>query len=145
VVHVLAFDSASSAQQFATYIGWLMHRGVGVAGALFVLPSLFILIGLSRLYMAFGDAPVIAGLLYGIKPAVSAIVIQATHRIGGCALRNNLCWAIAAAALIVFKRGVMEVIAACALSGLAARPILALLKAANCDLAIAVTAPGNGS
>jgi chromate transporter len=61
------------AQQLATYIGWLMHgtRGGLVAGGLFVLPSLFILIALSWIYMAYGNVPVIAGLFYGIKPAVT--------------------------------------------------------------------------
>ena len=64
------------AQQLATYIGWLMHRTWGgiVAGALFVLPSLFVLIALSWIYLAYGDVPAIAGVLYGIKPAVTAIV-----------------------------------------------------------------------
>ena len=87
------------AQQLATYIGWLMHRSWGgvVAGALFVLPSLFILIALSWMYIAFGEVPVVAGLFYGIKPAVTAIVVQAAHRIGSRALKNNWLWAIAAA------------------------------------------------
>ncbi|WP_024302363.1 chromate efflux transporter [Pseudogulbenkiania sp. MAI-1] len=90
------------AQQLATYIGWLMHRSWGgiVAGALFVLPSLFILIGLSWLYIAFGDVPLVAGLFYGIKPAVTAIVVQAAHRIGSRALKNNVLWAIAAASFV---------------------------------------------
>ncbi len=90
------------AQQLATYIGWLMHRTWGgiVAGGLFVLPSLFILIALSWLYIAFGDAPLVAGLFYGIKPAVTAIVVQAAHRIGSRALKNNMLWAIAAAAFV---------------------------------------------
>ncbi|HIE1384639.1 TPA: chromate transporter, partial [Pseudomonas aeruginosa] len=90
------------AQQLATYIGWLMHRTWGgvIAGALFVLPSLFILIGLSWLYIAYGDVPVIAGLFYGIKPAVTAIVVQAAHRIGSRALKNNWLWAIAAASFV---------------------------------------------
>jgi len=90
------------AQQLATYIGWLMHRTWGgvVAGALFVLPSLLILIALSWLYIAFGEVPLIAGLFYGIKPAVTAIVVQAAHRIGSRALKNNVLWAIAAASFI---------------------------------------------
>ncbi|MGH8355076.1 MAG: chromate efflux transporter [Pseudomonas sp.] len=90
------------AQQLATYIGWLMHRSWGgvVAGALFVLPSLFILIALSWLYIAFGEVPLVAGLFYGIKPAVTAIVLQAAHRIGSRALKNNWLWAIAAAAFV---------------------------------------------
>ncbi|WP_454868041.1 chromate efflux transporter [Pseudomonas farris] len=96
------------AQQLATYIGWLMHRTWGglIAGALFVLPSLFILIALSWVYIAFGEVPVVAGLFYGIKPAVTAIVVQAAHRIGSRALKNNWLWGIAAAsftAIFVFN------------------------------------------
>ncbi|HSD38522.1 MAG TPA: chromate efflux transporter [Rhodocyclaceae bacterium] len=90
------------AQQLATYIGWLMHRTWGgiVAGGLFVLPSLLILIALSWIYIAFGHVSLVAGLFYGIKPAVTAIVLQAAHRIGGRALKNKVLWAIAAAAFI---------------------------------------------
>lgn len=90
------------AQQLATYIGWLMHRTWGgiVAGALFVLPSLFILIALSWLYMAWGETPLVSGLFYGIKPAVTAIVVQAAWRIGSRALKNGVLWAIAAAAFV---------------------------------------------
>ena len=90
------------AQQLATYIGWLMHRTWGgiVAGGLFVLPSLAILIALSWIYMAFGNVPAVAGILYGIKPAVTAIVVFAAYRIGSRALKNGVLWAIAAAAFI---------------------------------------------
>ena len=90
------------AQQLATYIGWLMHRTWGgiVAGALFVLPSLFILIGLSWVYLRFGDVPVVAGIFYGIKPAVTALVLHAAHRIGTRALKNRWMWGIAAVAFV---------------------------------------------
>jgi chromate transporter len=90
------------AQQLATYIGWLMHRARGgiVAGALFVLPSLFILIALSWIYVAFGSVPAVAGVLYGIKPAVTAIVLFAAWRIGSRALRSIPLWVIAAAAFV---------------------------------------------
>jgi chromate transporter len=90
------------AQQLATYIGWLMHktRGGIAAGVLFVLPSLFILIALSWVYIAFGNLPLVAGLFYGIKPAVTAIVLQAAHRIGSRALKNNTLWAIATASFV---------------------------------------------
>ena len=90
------------AQQLATYIGWLMHRTWGgiIAGALFVLPSLFILIALTWVYMAHGDRPAISGVLYGIKPAVTAIVLFAAYRIGSRALKNSLLWAIAGAAFV---------------------------------------------
>jgi len=90
------------AQQLATYIGWLMHGTIGgiTAGVLFVLPSLAILIALTWIYLAFGDMPAVAGILYGIKPAVTAIVVFAAYRIGSRALRNGALWAIAAAAFI---------------------------------------------
>ena len=90
------------AQQLATYIGWLMHRTWGgiVAGGLFVLPSLFILIALSWIYIEHGDVPVVAGILYGIKPAVTAIVLFAAYRIGSRALTNSVLWIIAAAAFL---------------------------------------------
>jgi chromate transporter len=88
------------ATQLATYIGWMMHRTWGglVAGGLFVLPSVFILILLSWLYMAYGEVPAIAGLLYGIKPAVVAIVLAAAWRIGTRALKHPALWLISAAA-----------------------------------------------
>jgi chromate transporter len=90
------------AQQLATYIGWLMHRTWGgvVAGGLFVLPSLFILIALSWVYMAFGQVPAVAGLFYGIKPAVTALVVHAAYRVGSRALKNGWLWTIAAAAFL---------------------------------------------
>jgi len=90
------------ATQLATYIGWMMHktRGGIVAGALFVLPSLVILIVLAWIYMAYGNLPAIAGFLYGIKPAVTAIVVFAAYRIGSRALKNAALWSIAAAAFI---------------------------------------------
>ena len=90
------------AMQLATYMGWLMHRTPGgiVAGVLFVLPGLGFLIALSWLYIAFGDVAVVAGLFYGIKPAVTAVVVHAVHRIGSRALKNGLMWAIAAAAFV---------------------------------------------
>jgi chromate transporter len=90
------------ATQLATYIGWMMHktRGGIVAGVLFVLPSLVILVALSWIYMAYGKLPAIAGILYGIKPAVTAIVVFAAYRIGSRALKNSVLWSIAAAAFI---------------------------------------------
>jgi chromate transporter len=97
------------AQQLATYIGWLMHRTWGgiAAGVLFVLPSLFILVALSWVYMAYGQVPAVAGLLYGVKPAVTAIVLFAAWRIGSRVLKNAWLWAIAAAAFVaIFALGV---------------------------------------
>ncbi len=91
------------AMQLATYIGWLMHRTAGglIAGTLFVLPSLLILIALSWIYLAFGDVPVVAGILYGIKPAVVAIVLAAAWRIGRRSLKNGWLVAIACLAFLL--------------------------------------------
>ncbi len=90
------------ATQLAVYIGWLLHRTWGgiVAGLLFVLPSLLLLIGLSWVYLAWGHLPAIAGILAGIKPAVVAIVIAAAWRIGTRTLRNGALAAIAALAFV---------------------------------------------
>jgi chromate transporter len=90
------------ATQLAVYIGWLMHRTWGgiIAGTLFVLPSLVILIALSWIYMVFGNVPSVAGVLYGIKPAVVAIVLFAAWRIGSRSLKNAWLIAIAVAAFL---------------------------------------------
>lgn len=90
------------AQQLATYIGWLMHKTWGgiIAGVFFILPSLFILIALSWLYIAFGESTIVAGIFFGIKPAVTAVVLHAAFRIGSKALKNGYLWAISAAAFI---------------------------------------------
>ena len=90
------------AQQLAIYIGWLLHkiRGGVVAGALFVLPSVFILWTLSYIYVAYGNLPWVAAMFYGLKPAVLAIVAAAVIRIGRRALRNAVMWLIAAAAFV---------------------------------------------
>lgn len=92
----------SEAQQLATYIGWLMHGTLGgiIAGALFVLPSFCILTALTWIYLVFGEAPVVAGILHGIKPAVTAIVLFAAYRIGSKVLKSKVLWAIAAAAFV---------------------------------------------
>ena len=90
------------AQQLAIYIGWLLHRTWGgiVAGSLFVLPSLFILVLLSWIYLAFGDVAIVQGIFFGIQPAVVAIVVFAAWRIGSRALKNGLLWGIAAASFV---------------------------------------------
>ncbi|GAB3443121.1 chromate efflux transporter [Massilia solisilvae] len=90
------------ATQLAIYIGWLLHRTAGgiIAGVLFVLPSLAILIALSWIYMAFGHVPAVAGVMYGIKPAVVAIVLAAAWRIGSRTIKNAVLAAIALAAFV---------------------------------------------
>lgn len=110
------------AQQLATYIGWLMHRTWGgiVAGGLFVLPSFFILTGLAWIYMAYGFVPAVAGVLYGIKPAVVAIVMFAAYRIGLRTLKNRVLWSVALLAFVaifVFKLAFPLIIVSAGLIG----------------------------
>lgn len=90
------------AQQLAIYIGWLLHkiRGGIVAGAFFVIPSIFVLWILSYIYAAFGNLPWIVAIFYGLKPAVTAIVLVAVVRIGRKALKNEVMWALAALAFV---------------------------------------------
>lgn len=95
------------AQQLATYIGWLLHgmRGGLAAGILFVLPSTFILLGLSWAYVAFGTLPVVAGMLYGLKPAVVAIVLGALLKISQKALLGPLHIGVAVASFLALAVG----------------------------------------
>ena len=93
------------AQQLVTYIGWLMHRSWGgiLAGTLFVLPSLVILIALSWIYITYGQVPWIAAIFFGIKPAVVAIVLHAAVRIGKRTLHNQvLQWIAFGSFLAIF-------------------------------------------
>ena len=90
------------ATQLATYIGWLLHGTWGgiIAGAFFVIPSAFILLALSWIYAAHGTVPWIAAVFFGLKPAVTAIVAAAVIRIGTKALKNEVMYALAAAAFV---------------------------------------------
>jgi len=90
------------AQQLAVYIGWMLHRSWGgiVAGTLFVLPSLLILMALTYVYLVYGDVTFVKGVFNGIKPAVVAIVVFAAWRIGSRALKNNVLWGFAAASFV---------------------------------------------
>lgn len=129
------------AQQLATYLGWLMHGTWGgiAAGALFVLPSLLILVALSWIYMAYGSLPAVTAVLYGIKPAVTAVVLAAAWRIGKRTLRNALLWSVAAAAfLCIFVLSVpfpAIILGAAAIGLLAMRYKPALLAVSNAHAA----------
>lgn len=88
------------AQQLATYLGWRLHGALGgiTAGALFVLPSMGILFGLSWLYMAGGEMAWVNAVFHGLMPAVVALIADAVLRLGGKALRSKTLFAVAVAA-----------------------------------------------
>lgn len=85
------------AQQLATYIGWLMHgtRGAVIAGGLFILPGVLAILGLSWIYVLWGDVPLVEGVFFGLKAAVLAIVVQALLRISPRALKTRAMRGIA--------------------------------------------------
>ncbi len=111
--------------QLATYLGWLMHgvRGGLVAGGLFLLPSVLVLIALSTIYVLWGQLPLLAAVFWALKPAVLAIVVQAGWRLGRRTLHTQpLVW-LAVFAFLAFS--VLQwpyplVIALAALAGWAA-------------------------
>ena len=112
------------AQQLATYLGWLLHGTAGgvVAGALFVLPSLAILVALTWIYVVYGGVPVVAGILAGVKPVVVAIVVHAAWRIGSRTLKHPALWAIGVAAFValrVFDAPFPAIVVAAAIAGAA--------------------------
>ena len=90
------------AQQLATYIGWLMHRTIGglIAGGLFIVPGIISIMALSYVYVIWGQLPVINALLFGLKAAVLAIVVEALIRIGKRALKSRGLVALAAGAFV---------------------------------------------
>ena len=90
------------AQQLATYIGWLMHRTAGgiLAGGLFILPGVISIMALSWVYVLFGHVELVAGLFFGLKAAVLAVVIEAVLRVGRRALRTRAMVFIAASAFV---------------------------------------------
>ncbi|MCB1488384.1 MAG: chromate efflux transporter [Bauldia sp.] len=90
------------AQQLATYVGWLLHgtRGGIVAGTLFVLPGLAVILALSTLYALYQDTGWLAGVFFGLKAAVLAIVVEAVIRIGRRALKGPFAVALAAVAFV---------------------------------------------
>ena len=90
------------AMQLATYIGWLLRgvRGGLIAGALFVLPGFFVLLGLATLYVTLGDVPAVEGLLFGLQAAVLALVLQALIKLSAKTLTSSLAAALALAAFV---------------------------------------------
>jgi chromate transporter len=102
-LHALSYCTllpGPEAQQLAIYVGWLLNgvRGGLVAGTLFVLPGVAALLGLSALYVGYGDTTAVAALFAGLAPAVLAIVAQAVVRVGKSALGHPLLVALAVAA-----------------------------------------------
>ena len=111
------------AQQLATYIGWRLHGTLGgiVAGSLFVIPSIFVMLLLSYLAVAHIDIPAVAAAFYGIQPVVVAVVIEAVLRIGKKALKHRTLYGFAAVAFVTlyfFRLPFPYIVAGAAMGGL---------------------------
>ena len=93
------------ALQLVIYMGWLLHRTIGglIAGILFILPAIVLLIALSLIYVVFGHTSFIEGIFLGIKPAVTAIVIAAGYRISQRILKKPLHIALAVCAFCAIQ------------------------------------------
>jgi chromate transporter len=139
------------AQQLATYVGWFLHGNLGgvVAGTLFVLPSVAVLLALSWAYAAWGAVPAVAAAFHGLQPVVVALVAEAVARIAGRALRRPVHLAIAAAAFVAIHRfGVPfpAIVVAAALFGAAlhaSRPAWLLAEPTKARAATLATGGGN--
>ncbi len=110
------------AQQLATYVGWLLHgtRGGLVAGGLFVLPGVVVLLALSAIYVAYGTTTAITAVFAGLAAAVLAIVMQAVIRVGKKALNSRALVLLAVAsflALAVFSVPFPIVVALAGIAG----------------------------
>ena len=88
------------AQQLAIYLGWRLNgiKGGVVAGTLFVLPSMLLLLALSIVYARFGSLPWIAAMFSGLRPAVLALVLLALTRLAKRSLIEPVQWAVAGGA-----------------------------------------------
>ncbi|MGQ0722116.1 MAG: chromate efflux transporter [Candidatus Eiseniibacteriota bacterium] len=88
------------AQQLATYIGWLLHgvRGGLVAGTLFVLPGFLAVLALSFAYVLLRGVGTVEAMLFGLKAAVLAVVVDALLRIGRRVVKGRAQLGVAAVA-----------------------------------------------
>lgn len=90
------------ATQLAIYVGSMLHgkKGGVVAGVLFFLPSMVILLALSLVYVTVGSLPFVAALFGGLKPAVIALIVVALVKVGSKSLRGGLHYVVAGAAFV---------------------------------------------
>lgn len=149
--HMLAFCMllpGPEAQQLATYVGWRLRGWAGalIAGWMFVLPGAFVVLGLSWLYVTYGELPLVSAAFDGIKCAVVALVAEALVKVGKRALKTQTAFVIAIATFIALVLGAPFplVIVAAALFGLIA-PALVGAKAGQGEATEARDPPERGA
>lgn len=96
------FLPGPEAQQLATYIGWSLHgaRGGLAAGILFFLPASILLLALSFIRAGWGTVPLVSAILYGLRPIVVAVIVDAVVRMAGKRLRSRAAAGLAAGAFL---------------------------------------------
>ena len=87
--------------------GW---RGLLAAGLCFIMPAVLIVLALAWLYVEYGSTPQGDALMYGIKPVIIAIVVQALYKLVPTALKGGLLAAVGVGALAAYLLGVNELI-----------------------------------
>jgi chromate transporter len=97
-----------SSTEVALYIGYRQAGGVGLflAGVCFILPAFLLVMGIAWAYVRFGHLPQVAGVLYGVKPVVIAVVLQALWNLGRTAVKTRLLAGVGLAALVLAFTGV---------------------------------------
>lgn len=86
--------------------GWL---GLIVGGICFIAPAVLIVTCAAWAYVRFGSLPQVEWLLYGVKPVVIAIIVQALWNLGRRAIRSLPLALVGAAVLILYFLGVNEI------------------------------------
>jgi chromate transporter len=90
--------------ELSIYIGWVQRGWLGllVAGWAFILPSTIFVLALAWAYVRYGSLPQVAGVLYGIKPVVIAIIVQAVWKLAQTALKSTWLALLGALAMLAF-------------------------------------------
>jgi len=97
--------------EMAIHLGFLRAGWAGliVGGFCFIIPAMLIVMALAWVYLRYGSMPQAEGLLYGVKPVVIAIIVQALWNLGGRAVKSPLTAAVGLAVLVLYFVGVNEI------------------------------------
>ena len=98
--------------EMAIHLGFLRAGWAGLiaGGAAFTLPAMLIVLVLAWLYVKYGSTPQAGWLLYGVKPVVIAIIVQALWELGRKAVKNALTLAVGVGSVALYFSGVNEVL-----------------------------------
>src|ERR1700733_15327788 len=115
-----------SSSEVAVHIGYLCAgwRGLLIAGTCFILPAALMVAGIGWLYVHFGKLPAMAGILYGIKPVVIAVVLQALWSLGRTAVKTRFLGFVALLAIVLSLLGLHPLLLLLLAGGITCAPAL---------------------